>query len=328
MGKFDNKTISIYGLGSIGFNIGQALLKKNEQLVVNGFDIKEEKITIAKESNAISNQMKSYVDSIANSEIIILSVPTSSVYEILETIADLISEDTIVIDICSSKRAISEWAEDLLPNNEIIGIYPFITRDSILSNNWGVISYKTTRENSTEWVNLLVNELEGMKINLDLAEHDSYIALTEAMPMIITSSLLGISNDSSSWKEVYKYFNNDDFKMFSSPLGNDPVKIFSSISTNNDLLLEWIKLYISELVKIQKFLESNSEDEIASIVRKTWEDRLKLINNIDPSLDSGENIIPSSSENILSLFIGSRAARFFSKSKDIDKDKYGFEKRI
>ena len=87
MGKFDNKTISIYGLGSIGFNIGQALLKKNEKLVVNGFDIKEEKITIAKESNAISNQMKSYVDSIANSEIIILSVPTSSVYEILETIA-------------------------------------------------------------------------------------------------------------------------------------------------------------------------------------------------------------------------------------------------
>ena len=31
MGKFDNKTISIYGLGSIGFNIGQALLKKNEK---------------------------------------------------------------------------------------------------------------------------------------------------------------------------------------------------------------------------------------------------------------------------------------------------------
>ena len=165
-----------------------------------------------------------------------------------------------------------------------------------MSNNCGFISYKTTRDHYTEWVNLLVNELEGMKINLDLSEHDSYIALTEAMPMIITSSLLGISNDSSSWKEVYKYFNNDDFKMFSSPLGNDPVKIFSSISTNNDLLLEWIKLYISELVKIQKLLENNSEDEIASIVRKTWEDRLKLINNIDPSLDSGENIIQTSSE--------------------------------
>ena len=191
-----------------------------------------------------------------------------------------------------------------------------------------VMSYKNTKDNSTECVNLFVSELEGMKINLDLAEHDSYIALTEAMPMMIISSLLSISNDSSSWKEVYKYFNNDDFKMFSSPLDNDPVKIFSSISTNNDLLLDWIKLYIGELVKIQKILERNSEDEIASVIRKTWEDRLKIINNIDPGLDSGENIIPSSSENILSLFIGSRAARFFSKSKEIDKDKYGFEKRI
>ena len=284
MGKFDNKTISIYGLGSIGFNIGQSLLKKNEKMIVHGFDIKEEKMTIAKQSNAISKQMKSYIDSVNECEIIILSVPTSSVYEIFESIGNHISEKTIIIDICSSKRAVSEWANDLLPNNEVIGIYPFITGDSILSNNWGVISYKSTKNNSTESVNLLVSELEGMKINLDLAEHDSYIALTEAMPMIIASSLLSISNDSSSWKEVYKYFNNDDFKMFSSPIGNDPIKIFSSISTNNDLLLEWIKLYISELVKIQKILESNSEEDIASIVNKTWEDRLKLINNIDPGL--------------------------------------------
>ena len=119
-----------------------------------------------------------------------------------------------------------------------------------------------------------------------------------------------------------------DFKFFSNPLENDPVKIFSSISTNNDLLLEWIKLYINELVKFQKLLESNSEEQIALLVNKTWEDRIKIINNIDPSLDSEENIIPSSSENILSLFIGSRAARFFTKSKEIDKDKYGFEKRI
>ena len=82
------------------------------------------------------------------------------------------------------------------------------------------------------------------------------------------------------------------------------------------------------LETFQKLLENNSESDIADLVKKTWEDRLKLTNNIDPSLDSGENIIPSSSENILSLFIGSRAARFFTKSKEIDKDKYGFEKRI
>jgi len=328
MGKFDNKNISILGLGNIGHNIGQKLIEKNKNIIVQGFDINKEKSTIANQSNAINKEMNSYIDSIEECDVLIISTPTSSTYEILESLQEKINKNTLIFDICSSKRAISEWSYELLPDNEIIGLYPFINKDSILNNNWGVVSYKNSKNNVTEMANLFIAEMEGLGINLDLSEHDSFIALSEAMPMILSSNLLNLSNNSSSWKEVFKYFNNEEFKFFSKPLENDPVKIFSSISTNNDLLLEWIKLYINELVKFQKLLENNSEEEIASIVNKTWEDRIKLINNINPGLDSGENIIPSSSENILSLFIGSRAARFFSKSKEIDKDKYGFEKRI
>lgn len=328
MGKFDNKKISIYGLGNIGYNIGKKLIEKNNNINVQGFDITKEKSTIANESNAITKEMKSYVDSIEDCDILIISTPTSSTYEIFESLSGIISNKTIIFDICSSKRAISEWSYDLLPDNEIIGLYPFINHDSILNNNWGLISYRNTKDNVTNMANTFVQEMEGLVINIDITEHDSFVALTETMPMILSSNLLNLSNSNSSWKEVYKYFNNDDFKLFSSSLDNDPIKIFSSISTNNDLLLEWIKLYISELVKLQKLLENNLEKDIAELVNKTWEDRLKITNNIDPSIDTGENIIPSSSENMLSLFIGSRAARFFTKSKEIDKDKYGFEKRI
>jgi len=328
MGKFDNKNISIYGLGNIGYNIGKKLIEKNNNINVQGFDITKEKSTIANESNAITKEMKSYIDSIEDCDILIISTPTSSTYEIFESLSGIISNKTIIFDICSSKRAISEWSYDLLPDNEIIGLYPFINHDSILNNNWGLISYRNTKDNVTNMANTFVQEMEGLVINIDITEHDSFVALTETMPMILSSNLLNLSNSNSSWKEVYKYFNNDDFKLFSSSLDNEPIKIFSSISTNNDLLLEWIKLYISELVKLQKLLENNLEKDIAELINKTWEDRLKITNNIDPSIDTGENIIPSSSENMLSLFIGSRAARFFTKSKEIDKDKYGFEKRI
>ncbi len=327
MGKFDNKKISIFGLGNIGYNIAQKLVEQNNNISVHGFDINREKSSIANQSKVITKEMKSYIDSIDDCDLLIISTPTSSTYEIFESLQNVINEKTLIFDICSSKRAINEWSNELLPNNQIIGLYPFINHDSILNNNWGVVSYKNTNSQVTDLANTFVQEMQGLVINLDLSEHDSFIALTETMPMILTSNLLNLSN-SSSWKELYKYFNNDEFKLFSKPLNNDPVKIFSSISTNNDLLLEWIKLYINDLVEFQKLLEKNSEAEIAELVKKTWEDRLKITNNIDPSLDSGENIIPSSSENILSLFIGSRAARFFTKSKEIDKDKYGFEKRI
>ena len=328
MGKFDNKNISIFGLGNLGYNISQKLMEQNNNINLRGFDINREKSSIAKHSKVITKEMKSYIDSINESDLIIICTPTSSTYEIFESLQNSITENTLIFDICSSKRAINEWSNELLPNNQIIGLYPFINHDSLLNNNWGVVSYKNTKSQVTDMANTFIYEMEGLVVNLDLSEHDSFIALTETMPMILTSNLLNLSNNNSSWKELYKYYNNEDFKLFSNPLDNDPVKIFSSISTNNDLLLDWIKIYINELVKFQKLLENNSESDIADLVKKTWEDRLKLTNNIDPSLDSGENIIPSSSENILSLFIGSRAARFFTKSKEIDKDKYGFEKRI
>ena len=252
MGKFDNKKISIYGLGNIGYNIGKKLIEKNNNINVQGFDITKEKSTIANESNAITKEMKSYIDSIEDCDILIISTPTSSTYEIFESLSGIISNKTIIFDICSSKRAISEWSYDLLPDNEIIGLYPFINHDSILNNNWGLISYRNTKDNVTNMANTFVQEMEGLVINIDITEHDSFVALTETMPMILSSNLLNLSNSNSSWKEVYKYFNNDDFKLFSSSLDNDPIKIFSSISTNNDLLLEWIKLYISELVKLQR----------------------------------------------------------------------------
>jgi len=328
MGKFENKNISIFGLGNIGHNIGQKLIEKNNNINVQGFDISKENSTIANQSNAINREMKSYIDSVDDCDVLFISTPTSSTYEIFESLQNNLNKNTLIIDICSSKRAINEWSNELLPDNEIIGLYPFISHDSILNNNWGIVSYNNSKDKVTEMANVFISEMEGVGINVDIVEHDSFIALSETMPMILSSNLLNLSNNSSSWKEVFKYFKSDDFKLFSNPLQNDPVKIFSSISTNNDLLLEWIKLYINELVKFQKLLENNSEEEIASLIKKTWEDRIRIINNIDPSLDSGENIIPSSSENILSLFIGSRAARFFTKSKEIDKDKYGFEKRI
>ena len=54
------------------------------------------------------------------------------------------------------------------------------------------------------------------------------------------------------------------------------------------------------------------------------------MNNIDPNTSqSPSDYIPSASENMLSLFVGSRAAKFFTKTKPAtETDKYGFKKRV
>ena len=81
---------------------------------------------------------------------------------------------------------------------------------------------------------------------------------------------------------------------------------------------------------LEKILENNSENDIADYIQKNWENKLKIMNNIDPNTSqSPTDYIPSASENILSLFVGSRAAKFFTKTKPaVETDKYGFKKRV
>ena len=49
--------------------------------------------------------------------------------------------------------------------------------------------------------------------NIDINEHDSYVGLVEAMPFLLSSLLIKLSHNSSSWKEVFRYFD-DNFNSF------------------------------------------------------------------------------------------------------------------
>ena len=223
----------------------------------------------------------------------------------------------------SNKRAVSSWANELLPNNEIIGMYPFIKDDSLLNLNWGVINYSNSKPKSIDLSKSFIEEFKGSVINIDINEHDSYIGLVETMPYLLSSVLIKLSHKSSSWKEVFRYFDGK-FNEFSSPSEIDPIKSFSSISTNNDMINQWIKLYINELMNLEKQIESLEEIAILLVFLGRQTTRGNNIGQTSLNL----SLIPSSQENMLSLFIGSKAAGFFTKSKNIDKDKYGFEKRI
>ena len=327
MGSFNNTKISIIGLGNLGINIGHLLLSNNNNLSITGFDLVKDQSKLAKDSKSITKEANSYAECLKDTNLIILAVPTSSTYEIFESIKDIISYDTHIIDFSSNKRAVSSWANEMIPNNEIIGLYPFVKSDTLLGINWGVVNYSNSKSKIIDICKLLIKDAKGFGINIDINEHDSYVGLVEAMPFLLSSLLIKLSHNSSSWKEVFRYFD-DNFNSFSSPSDIDPIKSFSSISTNNDMISQWIKLYISELMNLEKYLESNSEKEVADFVNAAWEDKLMIKNNIDPNMSSSSDIIPSAQENMLSLFIGSKAAGFFTKSKNIDKDKYGFEKRI
>ncbi|MBI63299.1 MAG: hypothetical protein CL775_04775 [Chloroflexi bacterium] len=329
MSKLDNQKISIIGNGEVGSGIGASLIKLNENIMVKGFDTHKEKSEISLKSNSITQLTNNYEECVKDSDIILVATPTSSIYEVFENIKDYLSKNVVIIDTSDTKRAVNQWANEILPEIGIIGINPFKKNQSFENIFWGVVNYDNSNKNTYEVASKLIDDLSGQVINIDIMEHDSFSGLVETIPIILSSALMNLSNDSKSWKEIYRFIGNR-FNKFTDSLDNEPINSFSSILTNSDMLLEWIRIYITELLKLEKMLENNSENDIADYIQKNWENKLKIMNNIDPNASqSATDFIPSASENILSLFVGSRAAKFLTKTKPaVETDKYGFKKRV
>ena len=206
MGNFNNTQITIIGLGNLGISIGKFLLSNNKTIKIVGFDLDKNQSKLAKNSESITIESNSYSDSVENSDILILAVPTSSTYDVFESLVDNIDERICIFDFSSNKRAVSSWANELLPNNEIIGMYPFIKDDSLLNLNWGVINYSNSKPKSIDLSKSFIEEFKGSVMNIDINEHDSYIGLVETMPYLLSSVLIKLSHKSSSLKEVFRYF--------------------------------------------------------------------------------------------------------------------------
>ena len=204
MGSFNNTQISIIGLGNLGINIGHLLLSNNNNLSITGFDLVKDQSKLAKDSKSITKEANSYAECLNDTNLIILAVPTSSTYEIFESIKDIISDDTHIIDFSSNKRAVSSWANEMIPNTEIIGLYPFVKSDTLLGINWGVVNYLNSKSKIIDICKLLIKDANGFGINIDINEHDSYVGLVEAMPFLLSSLLIKLSHNSSAWKEVFR----------------------------------------------------------------------------------------------------------------------------
>ena len=159
MSKLDNQIISIIGNGEVGSGIGASLIKLNKNITIKGFDIHKEKSEISLNSNSITKLTNNYEECVKDSDIILVTTPTSSIYEIFENIKEYLTKNVVIIDTSDTKRAVNQWAKEILPDIGIIGINPFKKYQSFENIFWGVVSYENSNTNTYEVASKLIDDL-------------------------------------------------------------------------------------------------------------------------------------------------------------------------
>jgi prephenate dehydrogenase len=124
---------------------------------------------------------------------LVLSVPISAMRSTLQTVAPLVSPETVVIDVCSVKLNPIAWMQALLPPGvAILGTHPMFGPDSAADSLQGrkmVLCNVSTHKNTYEKI---LRYLVGKGLDVIEAspeEHDRQIAVSLSLTHFIGRSL-------------------------------------------------------------------------------------------------------------------------------------------
>ena len=190
--------VGIIGLGLIGSSLALKITEAYNDIKIYGEDISESNLKYTIENKIISNKLeeKDY----SKLDILFVAIPVDQVLKVLSPILDKVGENTLVVDLGSTKKPICDLVNSNQNRRKFLAAHPIagtefsgpMSADSSLFDNKTIILCETEK---TE--NRLLNIAKDLFLNIGMSikemtadEHDKHIAYVSHLSHI-TSFMLG-----------------------------------------------------------------------------------------------------------------------------------------
>ncbi len=190
--------VGIIGLGLIGSSLALKITEAYNDITIYGEDISESNLNYTIENRIISNKLeeKDY----SKLDILFVAIPVDQVLKVLSPILDKVGENTLVVDLGSTKKPICDLVNSNQNRRKFLAAHPIagtefsgpMSADSSLFDNKTIILCETEK---TE--NRLLNIAKDLFLSIGMSikemtadEHDKHIAYVSHLSHI-TSFMLG-----------------------------------------------------------------------------------------------------------------------------------------
>lgn len=278
--------VAIIGVGLLGASLGMAIRNKKMANEVLGIGRNISTLEKALQKGAIDNFSTELFPSISNADFIILCTPVQSSISILQSIAQQISpERTIITDVCSTKVEICKTAQSLWSKDSpFIGSHPLAGSEKYGPEHAKADFYENTicllekgTNTRTEVKKIVCNlwNILGTKvIEVDMEEHDFFMAYTSHIPHVIASALAQITGETNA----PNYFIGGGFRDTTRIADSRPEIWKDIILTNQKNILSGIEGFQKKLEEFKSVLQKNDADKIMDFFTQGNESRQRLFN--------------------------------------------------
>lgn len=202
------RRVSVIGLGLIGGSLCLSWKKRLPELIIEGHDSREV-LDRAEKRGAIDKACYQIEEIDPASDLIVIATPIATSLSIVEKLAGILTPGTIVTDVGSVKKPISEFAQGCLkPENPFIGGHPMAGSEKngihhadpfLFENATYVLTPgqdPTPAEQQAR--DLLVPLIEHTGANVMLLEperHDRIAAAVSHLPQLLAVTLMNLVHD-------------------------------------------------------------------------------------------------------------------------------------
>ncbi|CAA0100608.1 Cyclohexadienyl dehydrogenase [BD1-7 clade bacterium] len=297
-------TILIIGTGLIGGSFAKGLKQRNLIRCAIGYGRRYEQLELGIELAVIDEAARDLPQAIARADVIVLGVPTLTVADYLDVIAEHRKADSVVTDVASVKGEIAHVIREhygVIPPWFVLG-HPIAGSEKsgiTASNSDLYVHHKViltpevdTDENALALIRALWEGVGADVVCMGIDEHDRVLAATSHLPHALAFSLVDCLQAMDANVDVFR-FAAGGFRDFTRIAGSHPVMWHDIMLANKSAILEMMGEFKATLSNLENAIENDDSDTILAMFERAKASREHFAGLIDAASSTESNAAKS-----------------------------------
>ena len=268
--------VGVIGLGLIGGSIALKIKEIDTNTVIYGLDKDMDSMSYSLSKGIIDKKLD--INSIDNLKYIFIAIPVDAIKSEIESILNKISNDTLVVDLGSTKYEICKRVVDHTNRKNFLAAHPIAGTEfsgpsaatNNLFDNKVLILCETEKTDQDLLLNALkIFDLMNMNIiNMDSIEHDKHIAYVSHLSHI-SSFMLGktVMNKEEDQDTIYDMAGSG-FESTVRLAKSSPETWASIFVENKNNIVESLNEYISNINNFKILIENGDKENLSAEMKK------------------------------------------------------------
>ena len=268
--------VGVIGLGLIGGSIALKIKEIDTNTVIYGLDKDMDSMSYSLSKGMIDKKLD--INSIDNLKYIFIAIPVDAIKSEIESILNKISNDTLVVDLGSTKYEICKRVVDHANRKNFLAAHPIagtefsgpLAATKNLFDNKVLILCETEKTDQDLLLDALkIFDLMNMNIiNMDSIEHDKHIAYVSHLSHI-SSFMLGktVMNKEEDQDTIYDMAGSG-FESTVRLAKSSPETWASIFVENKNNIVESLNEYISNINNFKILIENGDKENLSAEMKK------------------------------------------------------------